>query len=135
VKLRPGMLFLCGSLAAAWLPAQAPDTSIPNWPAPATWSPRARAAAWRRWNATPPLPFIGLAPCRVVDTRGNGFTGQFGPPALVGGRLAHFHARGTVRDSAVGLRSLPEFHTSSTRPARGTFASIRRAALFLSSRR
>jgi hypothetical protein len=28
------------------------------------------------------LPFVGLSPCRIVDTRGNGFTGQFGPPAL-----------------------------------------------------
>jgi hypothetical protein len=31
---------------------------------------------------TPPLPFVAVAPCRVVDTRGNGFTGAFGPPAL-----------------------------------------------------
>ncbi len=26
--------------------------------------------------------FVGLTPCRLVDTRGNGFTGAFGPPAL-----------------------------------------------------
>ncbi len=24
--------------------------------------------------------FVGLPPCRLVDTRGNGFTGAFGPP-------------------------------------------------------
>ena len=84
-KLRPGMLFPVVLLAAAWLPAQAPDTSIPNWPAPATWSPTSARGGMATLDATPPLPFIGLAPCRVVDTRGNGFTGQFGPPALVAG--------------------------------------------------
>jgi hypothetical protein len=26
--------------------------------------------------------FVGLPPCRLVDTRGNGFSGAFGPPAL-----------------------------------------------------
>jgi Chaperone of endosialidase len=34
--------------------------------------------------ATSPLPFVSITPCRVADTRGNGFTGAFGPPALVG---------------------------------------------------
>jgi len=34
--------------------------------------------------ASSPLPFIAITPCRVVDTRGNGFTGDYGPPALVG---------------------------------------------------
>jgi hypothetical protein len=33
-----------------------------------------------------PLTFIGMTPCRVVDTRaGSGFTGAFGFPSLVGG--------------------------------------------------
>src|SRR5262245_53484931 len=31
------------------------------------------------------LVFVGMTPCRVVDTRtGSGFTGAFGPPSLVG---------------------------------------------------
>jgi trimeric autotransporter adhesin len=34
---------------------------------------------------TPPLPFVAIDPCRVVDTRGNGFGGPFGPPSLVAG--------------------------------------------------
>jgi hypothetical protein len=29
--------------------------------------------------------FVGLTPCRAVDTRGNGFGGVFGPPALGAG--------------------------------------------------
>ena len=34
---------------------------------------------------TPPLPLTAIAPCRIADTRGNGFTGGYGPPALVAG--------------------------------------------------
>jgi hypothetical protein len=34
-------------------------------------------------SETNPLPFIAVTPCRLADTRGNGFTGQYGPPSLV----------------------------------------------------
>jgi hypothetical protein len=30
-----------------------------------------------------PLAFVAIPPCRLADTRGGGFTGAFGPPALV----------------------------------------------------
>jgi hypothetical protein len=43
---------------------------------------------------TPPLPFVGLAPCRLVDTRGNGFGGPFGPPALASGVARDFPLAG-----------------------------------------
>ncbi len=43
---------------------------------------------------TPPLPFVGLTPCRLVDTRGNGFTGAFGPPALGAGAARDFPLAG-----------------------------------------
>jgi hypothetical protein len=37
------------------------------------------------------LVFVGMTPCRVVDTRtGQGFTGAFGPPSLVGGASRTF---------------------------------------------
>jgi hypothetical protein len=50
---------------------------IPNWPAPAFWTPpAARAPRGARTEAvnpaSPPLPFVALPPCRIVDTRGNG---------------------------------------------------------------
>jgi hypothetical protein len=33
---------------------------------------------------TPPIAFIAIPPCRLADTRvGSGFTGPFGPPALI----------------------------------------------------
>src|SRR4029453_12553985 len=34
---------------------------------------------------TSPLPFVGITPCRIADTRGNGFTGAYGPPSLAAG--------------------------------------------------
>jgi Chaperone of endosialidase len=61
--------------------------TIPNWPAPAFWEPPAPqrvAGQVSPLAASSPLPFIAITPCRVVDTRGNGFTGAYGPPALVG---------------------------------------------------
>jgi hypothetical protein len=36
------------------------------------------------------LAFYPMAPCRLADTRGNGFTGSFGPPSLVGGGTRTF---------------------------------------------
>ena len=54
---------------------------IANWAAPATWSPpRPREVTTR--SEAPPLPFIAVTPCRVADTRGNGFTGAYGPPSI-----------------------------------------------------
>src|SRR5882672_2210837 len=32
---------------------------------------------------TPPIAFVAIAPCRLADTRGNGFSGAFGPPSMV----------------------------------------------------
>src|SRR5580765_7316323 len=70
--------------------AAAAAEEIPNWPAPPFWEPPGRTAAagasGERLRGTlgvpNALPFIPLTPCRVVDTRGLGQTGNFGPPAL-----------------------------------------------------
>lgn len=72
---------------------------IPNWPAPALWTPpAARASRGARTEAVspalPPLPFIALTPCRVADTRGNGFTGAYGPPPLVANATRSFTIAG-----------------------------------------
>ncbi len=32
---------------------------------------------------TAPIAFIAIRPCRLADTRGNGFSGLFGPPSLI----------------------------------------------------
>lgn len=46
---------------------------------------------------TAPLSFVGIAPCRIVDTRaGQGFSGAFGPPALVANASRTFQITGTT---------------------------------------
>lgn len=40
---------------------------------------------------TPPMPFVGVFPCRVADTRsGQGFSGQAGPPTVLANTLRTF---------------------------------------------
>jgi Chaperone of endosialidase len=87
-----------GSLLADW------DGAIRNWPAPPYWmlqkadfqkdpadgeDPGVQPAAV---DAVPtvPLAFTGIMPCRIADTRGNGFTGAYGPPALSAGASRNF---------------------------------------------
>jgi len=36
-------------------------------------------------GAAGPYRYHAVTPCRVADTRGNGFTGQYGPPMIAGG--------------------------------------------------
>src|SRR6266581_5012326 len=73
----------------------APMGKIPNWAAPAAWSPtESRGGLATMGEVTNPLPFIGVEPCRIVDTRGNGFAGPYGPPSLTGGAPRNFTLTG-----------------------------------------
>ena len=46
------------------------------------------------------LVFVGMTPCRVVDTRtGSGFTGAFGPPSLIGTAVRTYSIQHHVLDS------------------------------------
>jgi collagen type VII alpha len=40
------------------------------------------------------VPFVALSPCRLADTRGNGFAGAFGPPSMSPGVARDFPAAG-----------------------------------------
>jgi Chaperone of endosialidase len=75
MNLKRGFLLLSlfGVLGMAVARAQEPGPEpIPNWPAPATWSPHSASRGVSTMAAvTNSIPFIGLAPCRIVDTRGN----------------------------------------------------------------
>src|SRR6266545_2179638 len=65
------------------------DEEIPNWPAPATWSPHSASRGASTMGAiTSPLPFIGVTPCRVLDTRNP--VGPFGGPAFSSGQTRSF---------------------------------------------
>jgi hypothetical protein len=91
------LLFVTGTSSP---PLEIADAdAIANWPAPAFWTPpAARAPRGARTDAVnpalPPLPFIALNPCRVADTRGNGFTGSYGPPPLLANATRSFTIAG-----------------------------------------
>ena len=75
---------------------------VTNWTAPPYWMPaspatdkdaialnaivgrsaEARVSPEAIQAAPTPLAFTGINPCRLADTRGNGFSGQFGPPQI-----------------------------------------------------
>lgn len=73
------------------MPPDAADREVlqKNWAAPPFWLPEAGPVpkeAGREVNAatlpSAPLPFVAIAPCRLIDTRGYGFSGAWGPPSL-----------------------------------------------------
>ena len=80
-------------------PDPLPAESISNWSAPPYWRlakadveqiPSEGAVGTLGLEAVDggapsDYGFTGVSPCRLVDTRGNGFTGAFGPPALAQG--------------------------------------------------
>ncbi len=71
--------------------------TIPNWPAPPTWSPAlSDSGGTGMTDLSGPLPFIPITPCRIADTRGLGFTGQAGPPSLNANVTRNFQISGVV---------------------------------------
>jgi hypothetical protein len=70
-------LLLCPVTLSAQL-----GTTVPNWPAP-TGSSGAHRGMTTQSDATNPVAFIGVTPCRVADTRGA--NGTFGGPILTAG--------------------------------------------------
>jgi hypothetical protein len=81
------------------------DQEIPNWFSPLYWTPPQRLAKELTSEITAEpmgveavptntLPFVGVTPCRMVDTRGNGFAGAYGPPLLTAGVSRNFTLTG-----------------------------------------
>ena len=74
--------FLAGILVSAVSAAQSSDVPVSNWTVP-PYAQSANGGLTTMTDATPPRVFIGVLPCRIVDTRaGSGFLGSFGPPGL-----------------------------------------------------
>ena len=89
------LLFLIGVFGTVSADAQQTgQKAIPNWSAPATWTPPRSGRVHTLANITSPLPFIGVTPCRIADTRGNGFEGDYGPPSLVADATRSFTITG-----------------------------------------
>ena len=84
----PRKVSFLGSLSLCLAGLALGSEPIANWSTPATWSPvKARGGAT---IMTAPVPFTGITPCRVADTRGNGFGGAYGPPSLIANMTRSF---------------------------------------------
>src|SRR5712692_11928742 len=83
------------------LGSNTPASGNSKTPDKATASSRAETAAAAApiasaTDLTGQLTFIGIVPCRILDTRGFGWTGQAGPPSLVANTTRTFQITGTV---------------------------------------
>jgi hypothetical protein len=52
--------------------------------------PRPSSGLTTMTDVTSGVGFVGVAPCRLVDTRQAGFPAGYGPPALTQGALRNF---------------------------------------------
>jgi hypothetical protein len=75
------------SVASGHVRAQIGAT-VPNWSVPSSSSSPGTSRIRALGDATNPLPFIGVTPCRIVDTRGP--AGPFGAPAPAPGSPRSF---------------------------------------------
>lgn len=50
----------------------------------------------RAADITGALTFVGITPCRIIDTRGPSHSGQWGPPILANGQLRTFQITGAT---------------------------------------
>lgn len=85
-RFRPQVIALLALLSAAEATiAQNRDIPISNWTVPPYRAAGASSGLQTMADVTSGVGFVGVQPCRIVDTRGGGvFTGAYGPPALAG---------------------------------------------------
>ena len=83
------------SAFASTIDAQSVDVPVRNWTVPPYTQSAAASGITTMTDVTSPRVFVGVAPCRIADTRGLGFSGQAGPPALNTGPRV-FQISGTV---------------------------------------
>jgi hypothetical protein len=79
-------------LAATHLPGQS-GVAVPNWTVPPYTERSSSGGITTMADATPPRVFIGVTPCRLVDTRTTtmpNFPAGYGPPALSQGAPRNF---------------------------------------------
>ena len=129
--------------------AQVQRDAVPlrAWPAPLYWQPshaedqasRAKSEAFANLavgnaatDITPQaqtpansLVFVGMTPCRVVDTRtGSGFIGAFGPPSLVGGAKRTFPIQSSTNCSIPSIAQACSFNITIVPPGFVDFVTV-----------
>ena len=75
--------------------AQSVDVPLRNWTVPPYRLSSASGGLSPMADISPGIGFVAVAPCRIADTRGLGFSGQAGPPVLDTGTRT-FQITGTV---------------------------------------
>src|SRR6266567_3170012 len=85
---RLGLLVLAVLLASSVLIAQ--DIPLTNWTVPPYHGSGSSGGITTMTDVTPGVAFVGVAPCRLVDTRQAGFPATYGTPALVAGSPRNF---------------------------------------------
>lgn len=107
------------------------------WPAPLYWQPTeaenqiiAQPGAFGNAVAEDTRPanslvFVGMTPCRVLDTRtGSGFTGAFGPPSLVGGAKRTFPIQSSTTCSIPSIAQTYSFNVTIVPPGFVDFVTV-----------
>jgi hypothetical protein len=107
------------------------------WPAPLHWQPSqaenqivASPGAFGNQVAEDTRPakslvFVGMTPCRVVDTRtGQGFTGAFGPPSLVGNAVRSFPVQSSTTCSIPSIAQAYSFNITVVPPGFLDFITV-----------
>ncbi|MFI5338146.1 MAG: hypothetical protein ACHQ5A_15265, partial [Opitutales bacterium] len=103
---------------------------LKHWPAPLYWQPsqdESRASMSQPDASGTLLPqaqspanslvFVGMTPCRVVDTRsGSGFTGAFGPPSLAGQASRTFPIQSSTACSIPAIAQAYSFNVTVVPP-------------------
>jgi hypothetical protein len=92
LTMRQRVLFSGVLAVSAGLVCSAQDIPLRDWTAP----PHSRAGLGKAVDATAPRAFIGLQPCRILDTRGNG-------APIAGGIFANSEARNYTITGICGL--------------------------------
>src|SRR5262252_2257611 len=80
--------------------------TVPNWTTPTPRSSSSHGAMTTQGDVTNPLPFIGVTPCRIVDTRVG--SGTFGAPSLAAGVARNFPL---PSGPCAGLPTAPEAYS------------------------
>jgi hypothetical protein len=115
------------------LTAQAADVvPLKHWSAPLYWQPTQpqdeTASATVSPQATSPdgaLVFVAMTPCRVIDTRnGQGFTGAFGPPSLVGGASRTFPVQSSLTCAIPSIARAYSFNVTVVPPGPLGFLTV-----------
>jgi hypothetical protein len=116
-------------LGFAPLAAQSIDIPLRNWTVP-PYTLSSAGGLTTMTDVTPPRAFVGVAPCRLADTRGiNGFTGQAGGPGLV----SFFNRDFQITGSPGGVPAPPNGCAAGTIPTGASAVSIQFSIVFPSA--